>query len=88
MLLSDFPKAHLWPEAIRTAFYKKHITNPERFKITVFFLANGVAPFIIKGVFNEKYTFDKEAVRQVNWIINKYPTSQWTAWNIAEQRSV
>ena len=87
-LLSDFPRAHHWPVAIRRAFFKSHMNNSERFKVTVFFLANGVAPYVIKNCYAHKFNFDASAWRQINWIINQYPTSNWTAWNIALQRSV
>lgn len=87
-LLNMLPKSHLWPKAIREAFFKKHMNNTERFKVTVFFLANGVAPFLITKAYQKKFNFDKEAWRQINWIFQKYPTSNWTAWNVALGRSV
>lgn len=87
-LLSDFPKSHLWPKAIRDAFYKKHMNNTERFKVVVFFLANGVEPRVLMQALAEKFKFDKEAWRQIRWIVDKYPTSNWKAWNIAERRSI
>lgn len=88
LLLEDFPRAHLWPKAIREAFFKSHMNNTERFKVTVFFLANGIAPHVIVKAYAAKFTFDKEAWRQIHWVILKYPTSTWTGWNITLRRSV
>jgi hypothetical protein len=86
-LLSDFPKSYLWPDAIRIAFFKRHMSNTERFKVTVFFLVNRVPPHVIKNAYEYKFKFDAQAWRQINWIINKYPTSNWKAWNLMERRS-
>lgn len=87
-LLNQIPKSHLWPNAIRTAFFKKHMTNTERFKVTVFFLANGISPHVILNAYRHRFNFDKSAYRQLEWIIKKYPTSNWKAWNIMERRSI
>jgi hypothetical protein len=88
LLLSDFPKSHLWPRAIRNAFYKKHMNNAERFKVTVFFLVNQVPPEILLNAYEFKFKdFDQQAWRQIHWIIKKYPTSKWKAWNLSERRT-
>jgi hypothetical protein len=87
-LISMLPKSYLWPNAIRTAFFKRHMTNVERFKVTVFFLANGVPPHVIVNAYRHRFNFDKSAYRQVDWIIRTYPTSKWKAWNVMERRSI
>ena len=68
-LLNMLPKSHLWPHAIRDAFYSKHMNNKERFKVTVFFLCNGVDPELIKNAYQQRFKFDYEAWRQIVWVI-------------------
>lgn len=86
-LLELLPKSNKWPEAIRKAFFKKHMSNTDRFKVTVFFLENGIAPYVIKNCYEHRFKFDKSAWSQINWIINTWPTSNWTAWNCTLGRS-
>lgn len=57
------------------------MNNSERFKVTVFFLQNGIAPHTIKAAYAHRFTFDKSAWMQINWVINNWPTSNWTAWD-------
>lgn len=78
-----------WPIKIKAAMYgKKVLKNTDRFTITVFLLCNGLDPFWIKRFFDTQTPMDDSAKRQVNWIIEKYPTSRWTAWNVAMNRSM
>lgn len=87
-LHKDWHKSHKWPKAIRDAFYKKHMNNQERFKVTVFFLANGFGEKFIRSLYAQKFNFDKSAWRQLDFIFKAYPTSNWTAWNIDLNKSI
>lgn len=79
----------LWPIAIKHLVYRaKHLNNVQRFKVTVFFLCNGLHPDYICGFYQSTFNMDAEAARHVMYIIKKYPTSRWTAWNIHLGRSV
>lgn len=79
----------LWPlEIQRCLLQKKHLTNQERFKCTVFLLCNGMAPWLIEDYYKFRYRFDKNAWRQIDYVIRKYPKSNWTAWNTSERRSM
>lgn len=81
--------SHKYPNAIRKIIYeKKHIRNQDRFTVTCFFLANGLNPQVFGPWMMRRYKLDKAAGRQINWIINKYPTSKWKAWNVAHNKSV
>lgn len=78
-----------WPRSIRMCVYgKTHLTNQERFKVTVFFLANGLSPYQIKKFYEDCYKFDYSAIRQIEFIIKKYPTSNWKAWSIKANKSI
>lgn len=80
---------HKWPRAIqRLLLQQKSLSNPDRFKLIVFLLANGVPPPMIKALLNARFKFDQEALRHIDYIINKYPSSNWRAWNVAANRSV
>lgn len=82
-------RTHLWPQAIRnTLLTKPHLTNVDRFKVVIFFLCNGVSPQLIKSLLYSKFTFDQDAQRHIEYLITKYPTSRWTAWNIAMNKSI
>jgi DNA primase large subunit len=77
-----------WPRAIKQIFYTRlRPTNRERFTMIVFFLNNGLNPVILREYFQMAYVFDADAWRQINHVITRYPSSNWTAWNISEQRS-
>lgn len=78
----------LWPQQIRiNMFGAKHLSNKERFQVTVFLLTNGISPYQIKQYFQDSFRFDRDAWRQIDWVINKYPNSRWTQWNVAMGRS-
>lgn len=78
-----------WPHAIHRIFFTKlKPTNRDRFAMTVFFLCNGLDPILLKEYYDIAYIFDAEAKRHIDYIIKKYPTSKWTAWNIAMGRSM
>lgn len=77
-----------WPHSISGLLPKQHLNNQERFKLTVFLLCNGVNPEMIKAYFSDCYGFDAQAWRQINYVIKAYPTSQWKAWNVQENRSI
>lgn len=79
---------HKWPRSIqRTLLQQRHLNNQDRFKIIVFLLANGVAPHLIKALLNARFKFDQEALRHIDYIINKYPSSNWKAWNVAMNKT-
>lgn len=78
-----------WPRRIKnTIWQKSHLKNEDRFKTTVFFMCNGVNPYFIRAFYRHKYNFDRSAWNQVNYIIQKYPRSKWTAWNVAMKKSM
>jgi len=79
-----------WPKALWNLVARKfHINNEQRFKLTVFFLCNGVAPHIINGFYRTRYRkLDNEAWRQIAYLIKAYPGMSWTAWNVYERRSM
>lgn len=79
----------LWPRQIRSlVFSQKHLNNKQRFTVTVFLLANGVSAYIIQAYFQTCFYFDSQAWRQIKWIIQKYPTSNWKQWNVALNKSI
>lgn len=78
-----------WPRQIRqNLFGQRHLNNRERFQCTVFLLCNGISPAQIKAYYNDCFNFDDAAERQINWILNQYPTSNWKQWNVAMGRSI
>lgn len=78
-----------WPNYIRRLMFgARHLNNQQRFTITVFLLCNGVNPVLIKAYYDDCFNFDASAYRQINWIINNYPTSNWKQWNVALQKSI
>lgn len=73
-ILNDWFKPYQWPRKLSHLYYdRKHLTNPERFMLTVFFLVNGMQPGHIIIVMSKFKNFDNVAWRQINWIINNYP---------------
>ena len=77
-----------WPRAVRDTFFiNLKPTNRQRFAMTVFLLNNGLNPDTIREYYDLAFLFDAEAKRNMNYIISKYPTSNWTSWNISEGRS-
>jgi len=80
---------HQWPQKIRMWLLRTtHPNNMQRFGMTVFLLKNGTDPELIKEFYTDLFDFDREAWRQINWIIGKYPTSNWTSWNVYANRSM
>lgn len=77
-----------WPRTIRMTLYKKHLTNQDRFKCIVFLLCNGVNPAFILPWFLATGRYDDSAVRHIKYVIDKYPTSTWKAWNLSENKSL
>ncbi|MEY3324803.1 MAG: hypothetical protein RLZ11_1117 [Bacteroidota bacterium] len=78
-----------WPTQIRMLLFgAKHLTNQQRFSCTVFLLANGISPRQIREFYAQTFNFDQSAWRQIDWIITKYPTSNWKQWNVMMQRSI
>lgn len=71
-----------WPPQVVSVFSRLHMNNRDRFVLTVFLLCNGCDPRIIIQYYRVAYDFDRSAWDQVNYIINRYPQSQWQAWNI------
>lgn len=88
MLKDLIGPTHKWPNTIRKTFLsKKHMTNPERFKVTIFFLNNGVNPVLIKECYKIMFKFDRSANTQIDYLIKKYPSSKWKAWNVHLNKS-
>lgn len=82
------PAKH-WPDSIRRLLFgKTSLKNQERFKIVVFFLVNGISPDLIRRRWVPLYDFDSSALRHIEYIIEKYPSSDWMAWNVSEGRSM
>lgn len=78
-----------WPRMLRTLiFANNHLNNKQRFTVIVFLLCNGVNKYIIKSFFEKCFAFDSEAWRQINWVIDKYPTSKWKQWNVSQNKSM
>lgn len=77
-----------WPRAIRPLFFaRNHLTNRERFTVVIFLLANGVNPVLIREFFSEVFPGDNWRYH-VDYLIRRYPSSNWMAWNVALNRSV
>lgn len=81
-----------WPWAIKRVVYEKtHMSNPERFKVIVFFYVNGMPPYEIRWFFQELYGFDEEGWRHVNWVIDNVQTkvlnNKWHAWDMTARQS-
>jgi len=73
-----------WPYAIKKYIYgQAHLRNNERFAVICFLLGNGYPPYMLEAFFRDSYFFDAQAKRANEWIINKFPTSNWTYWNIS-----
>lgn len=80
---------HKWPNQLRDLILRsRHVNNQQRFIIIVFMMCNGVQPMVVRDFFGERFDLDKAAWRQIDWVINKYPTSRWTAWNVAMGKSM
>lgn len=78
-----------WPRSlVPLVLDRRHLSNQERFTVTVFLLANGVPPDAVRHYFRFRFNFDVEAWRQITWVINNYPGSQWRAWHVGERRSI
>lgn len=78
-----------WPHAVsRLALTERHLDNQGRFTVAVFLLANGVPPDAVRNYFEFRFRFDAAAWRQLNWIIHRYPGSNWRAWNVMLGRSI
>lgn len=82
--------AYAWPRQIRHLVYeKRHVKNRERFIVVVFFLTNGIDPDLIGQIMRRLYPqLDAAALRHIAWIIDRYPSSNWTQWNVYQQRSM
>jgi len=81
-----------WPNAISSLVYHKiHLTNPERFKVIVFFLGNGMSPEQVCDFFritvNGFQQYDAQAWRQINWVIAHFPKN-WSWWDCTLRHSV
>ena len=71
-------------EDFRRLLLKSHLKHGERFKLTLFLLSNGVAPWIIKEYYRANCSLrDESAERSVAAMIDEFgsPTSdKWKAW--------
>jgi len=82
---------HRWPSDIKSILltgtpFSPHVKNTGRFSVTVFFLTQGMNPVLIREFWAENYPhFDRSAWAQIEWILRKYPTSNWTQMNVAHQ---
>jgi len=77
-----------WPRQIKRTFYTVlRPNNQQRFTMLVFFLNNGLNPVILREYFQMAYVFDSDAWRQINWVITHFPNSNWTSWNVSENRT-
>jgi hypothetical protein len=78
-----------WPNQVRLLFFGYlHLNNVQRFIVTVFLLANGINPELIRSFFQDCFRMDSAAHRQIEWIIHKYPESNWKQWNVSMGSSV
>jgi hypothetical protein len=83
-----FYSFHHWPRGIL-----KILTNPRvpsdrsRFSLIVFLLVNGFDPALCEEYMNDLWSFDRHQMNHIIKTIQKYPFSNWTAWNIHEERS-
>lgn len=82
-------KTNLWPRTLRRLILQEiHLNNKDRFTVIVFLLCNGVHRYAIETYFEDCFAFDSEAWRQIKWVIQKYPTSNWKQWNVAMNKSM
>jgi len=78
----------LWPWAIKRVIYgQQHLSNTDRFKVIVFLRGNGVPREMINHFFEDCFSFDSAAWRQINWVQDKFPHT-WTYWDVTLGRSV
>lgn len=78
-----------WPLKLRhLLFRRKHPNNNERFALTMFFLINGLRPSLILAFFKDMWDAPNSDLKSIRWNIKVAPTKDWTAWSIAEQRSI
>jgi hypothetical protein len=81
----------VWPRAIAHMFNNKcyHLRHKDRFTVVVFFLCNGVNPELIREWFAMRpQAFTSKDLQQIDYIVKKYPESNWTAWNVAMGKSM
>jgi hypothetical protein len=80
-----------WPRAISDIVFhgQEQLSRDEIFKVTVFFMANGLKPREIRQVsaalFPENSEIDE---KEQQYIMDEYPAAGWTAWNVKHSRSV
>lgn len=80
--------SHKYPRAIQKLIYEApHLKNPDRFKLIVFFMVNGIDPGIFVPWMYSRFNFDHAAKRHILYIVRKYPDRNWKAWNVALQRT-
>ena len=66
---------HRWPSYERDVFTKTHLTFHERFRLTVFLLANGTDPRLINNYYSYMGSLrDVSALRHINGLIHSYRT--------------
>lgn len=91
-LQEEIGSSKLWPWEIKRVIYgKKHLNNPERFKVLVFLYVNGLAKWKIKLFFTQLYVFDYQGWRHINYLLDhvqeKVINKQWHAWDIHAKQS-
>jgi len=82
----DFLKLNEWPRSIRRVFWARTTSNSDRFKCFCFLHGNGCPPSRI-WEFMFLFPMDKEAVRQVHWLM-KNINPKWSYWDATQRRSM
>lgn len=75
-----------WPATMRSIFNMKRLTQKTRFSFQLFTLTNGLDPDLFLEWFICKHNPSQHNLNQVKNVIEKYPTSQWTSWDMVLKR--
>nr|WAE43218.1 MAG: hypothetical protein [Cressdnaviricota sp.] len=77
-----------WPRAIRRIMMEAPtLDNRTRFTVVCFMLCNGMMLKEIRLWLNQRWELSPQDVERIDQIINKYPKSTWSSWNMAENKS-
>lgn len=80
-----------WPNTVRPLILSsRHLTNVQRYTVISFMLINGVRPSRIKAWLNQRFRFDSEAWRQINYLMKVWAdgTKTFKQWNVAEGSTI
>jgi hypothetical protein len=83
------PDTSKWPRAIyRNFFLILKPSDSQLFALTVFLLANSVSPAVIREYYEVAYIFSDKKKKAYEKVLTNYRTSNWTAWSVADGRSI